>query len=117
MTGMVTVLPADETIVVSHDETLLQAAKRQGWTWPTVCQGDMECGICWVVVKEGADRLNQLRPGERNRLDMGMAAAQPTARLACQARVLESESMPIVVWRKGAKPRPSSDDDTGPSIP
>ncbi len=79
---------------------MLAAAQRAGWSWPTVCEGNMECGICWAEVDEGAENLNPLQPGERAKLDEGLAARKPRARLACQVKAGGSATL----TRRGAKP-------------
>jgi ferredoxin len=97
----VKVLPVDATLSVRLGESVMAAARRQGWRWPTVCNGDGECGICYMSVEEGADLLVPLSQAERSILGLGMAANDPSARLACQA---VPTSGPLVVRRKGARP-------------
>jgi len=43
-------LPADLSFTVEDDETLMDAAERQGVVWPSVCGGACECGVCFVEV-------------------------------------------------------------------
>ena len=93
------VLPADDDVEVGVGESLMAAARRQGWFWPTVCGGDGECGTCWVVVDEGAEYGSAMETAERARLAGGMKANEPRARLACQTRV----SGPVVVTRRSVR--------------
>ena len=95
----VRVLPADAEVEVGPGESLMGAARRQGWFWPTICGGDCECGTCWVVVEEGAEHGSAMEAAERATLDRGMKADEPRARLACQIRVSGS----MVVTRRSVK--------------
>jgi 2Fe-2S ferredoxin len=95
----VRVRPVDAIVEVAAGETLMGAARRQGWFWPTVCGGDCECGTCWVVVEEGAEYGSAMEEAERATLAKGIKANEPRARLACQIRV----SGPMVVTRRSVK--------------
>jgi ferredoxin, 2Fe-2S len=95
----VRVLPADAVVDVAAGESLMAAAQRQGWFWPTVCGGDSECGTCWVVIEEGAGHGSAMETAERVTLAKGMKANEPRARLACQIKV----SGPMVVNRRSVK--------------
>jgi ferredoxin len=97
---LVHVLPADADLEVGESEPLFWAARRAGWRWPTVCEGDGECGQCYVVVEQGAEHLNAASDEERERLAEGMVGGEPRARLACMTYV----SGPAVVRRRGARP-------------
>jgi ferredoxin len=93
------VLPVDEVVEVAAGESLMAAARRQGWFWPTVCGGDCDCGTCWVVVEEGAEHGSAMEANERATLAKGMKANESRARLACQLKV----SGPMVVIRRSVK--------------
>ncbi|MCA1843647.1 MAG: (2Fe-2S)-binding protein, partial [Actinobacteria bacterium] len=95
----VRVLPADAVVEVAAGESLMAAARRQGWFWPTVCGGDCDCGTCWVVVEQGAEHCSFMEANERATLAKGMKADEPRARLACQLRA----SGPMVVTRRSVK--------------
>jgi ferredoxin, 2Fe-2S len=95
----VRVLPADAVVEVTAGESLMGAAQRQGWFWPTVCGGDCDCGTCWVIVEGGAEYGSAMDGNERATLAKGMKANEPRARLACQIRV----SGPMVVTRRSVK--------------
>jgi len=95
----VRVLPADAAVEVVPGESLMAAAQRQGWFWPTVCGGDCDCGTCWVVVEEGAGHASAMEANEQATLAKGLKANEPRARLACQLRV----TGPMVVTRRSAK--------------
>jgi ferredoxin len=96
---VVTVLPLDVTVDVAETEPLMEAARRQGLWWPTVCGGDAECGTCWVIVAEGWEHCAEAGELERNRLALGMKAKESRARLACQLRV----SGPVTVHRRSVR--------------
>ncbi len=95
----VRVLPVDAEVEVGPGESLMGAARRQGWFWPTVCQGNCECGTCWVVVEDGAEHCSGMEAAERATLAKGMKADEPRARLACQIRV----SGQVVVTRRSVR--------------
>jgi len=97
--ALVRVLPADAALEVDAGESLMAAAGRQGWFWPTVCGGNGECGTCWAVVDSGAEHCSAMEDAERATLRKGMKANEPRARLACQVRV----SGPVVVTRRSVK--------------
>jgi ferredoxin, 2Fe-2S len=103
----VRVLPADAVVEVAAGESLMAAAQRQGWLWPTVCGGDCDCGTCWVVVEDGAGHASAMEANERATLAKGMKANEPRARLACQIRV----TGPMVVTRRSVK-APTKEGDT-----
>ena len=44
---------SDVEIDVRPNESVAEAAWRQGYTWPTKCWGQMECMQCFVRVKDG----------------------------------------------------------------
>lgn len=54
----VRVEPADVTLDVYQDETVIQAAWRQGYYWPTICQGKAECGQCFMEILVGAENVS-----------------------------------------------------------
>jgi ferredoxin len=105
------VLPADVDLTVDDGETLLDAALRHGWKWPTLCNGDGECGLCHVSVEAGEQYLNPMGSPERQRLKLGLAAGDPAARLACQIRIHDGT---VRVRRRGARPRARGDRRTIP---
>jgi 2Fe-2S ferredoxin len=101
----ITVTPAGIELSARPGETVMAAAVRLGYRWPTVCNGDGTCSVCWVEVTDGADGLGPLTGLERTWLDGFLArhlCAGP-ARLACQATV----HGPVVVRKKGVRPAAS----------
>ncbi|GAA5150014.1 hypothetical protein GCM10023321_14790 [Pseudonocardia eucalypti] len=99
--GRVRVLPADITFDVREGETVFRAAIRHGLRWPTICGGDGECGVCHIVVEDGADVLVERSAAESARLALGVEAGEPSARLACRTQVQGSAT----VRRRGVRER------------
>ena len=99
MAGRIRVLPADVTFAVGEGEPVFRAARRQGIRWPSICNGDAECGICYMVVEEGGENLSEKSSVEADRLSLGMKAGEPRARLACRA-TLDGD---VTVLRKGVR--------------
>jgi ferredoxin len=86
----VEVEPSGATFDIHADETIIEAAWRNGYTWPTICNGKGTCKTCVFLTLEGEENLSAVEPWE----DSGLAAiaeSLPAAgqgwRLACQATV------------------------------
>jgi ferredoxin, 2Fe-2S len=94
----VRVEPGGHEILVSAGESLLAAAIRQGYRWPTQCNGVGECTICFVKMLAGADNVNPAQRAERNRLEE-CGRTDPDIRLACQLEVRG----PITVLKRGLR--------------
>ena len=92
-------------IEVQSGESVLAAASRQGYRWPSVCGGEAMCGTCFVRVTDGAEHTSQLRDAERTRLRLVGKGNDTTARLACQMRV----TGPVSVFKRGVRKESSSD--------
>lgn len=107
-THSVVVEPRAITLEVNDGETIMAAARRRGYHWPTLCHGDGTCSICWVEVKAGAEKLSAPTDNERETLALLSARlrATRTVRLACQARVLGGR---VTVRKPGVRPA----DDAG----
>ena len=45
--------PIGVTFRLAEGETLIQAAWREGYYWPTVCGGRAECTVCHVLIEAG----------------------------------------------------------------
>ena len=103
MAGTVHVEPAGVDLVVDDDETVMHAAERQGYRWPTVCHGQAVCTTCFVEILSGSEHLVAAAPLERHALDNSPVielAAGREVRLACQARVTGD----VVVRKRGVRP-------------
>lgn len=90
-TFRVTVLPGDIEIEARQGESLMEAANRQGWYWPTVCGGSATCTRCYMVVpEESQDAFTPMSSAEETALRTvrWLVRERPGERLACEARVL-----------------------------
>jgi 2Fe-2S ferredoxin len=52
VTGRITVRPLGVTFLLHEGETLMAAAEREGYYWPTICHGNAQCNRCAVRVLE-----------------------------------------------------------------
>jgi chlorosome envelope protein X len=87
--GIVRVEPLGIDVVTADGETLMAAAERLGYRWPTLCEGRGECGVCYVLVEEGSEALAPVSAAERAVLDNGIRVYDSRLRLACRLRVPE----------------------------
>ena len=101
MAGTVHVEPAGADIAVQDGETVMHAAERSGYRWPTVCHGQAICTTCFFEVIAGADHLLPPEPVERHALRQSPVVQMATGevRLACQARV----TGPVTVRKRGVR--------------
>jgi ferredoxin, 2Fe-2S len=97
----VTVEPSGIRIAVQPGETLMAAAQRAGYRWPTVCEGQGSCAACVVKVLEGAEELLAASRAERERL-AEVRKPTPTFRMACQLKITGG----IRVEKRRVKRRP-----------
>ena len=51
--GTVLVLPIGVTFELAPGESLMSAAQRRGYYWPTICKGNAQCNRCAVTVIDG----------------------------------------------------------------
>ena len=98
------VRPSGVVFDVAQGETIIEAAWRHGYEWPTVCGGQGSCRACVLQVAEGAAAFADATSWERE----GLAAVTPTLagdpasyRLACQATI-EADA---VVYKAGVRRR------------
>jgi 2Fe-2S ferredoxin len=100
--GTVRVEPTGVVITVGPDETLMAAANRSGWWWPTICKGNAQCNRCFVDVIDGADCVEPMGAVELEglrRVRWHGGAEKAGERLACQLRV----SGPVRVRKVGVR--------------
>ena len=81
--------PSGIEINVPTGETMMRAAREQGYYWPTTCDMAGRCATCFIIVQEGMDNLSPMRPNEQEALveQRGRRALEQPVRLACQASV------------------------------
>lgn len=98
--------PLGVTVPVRRgQETLMQAGRRAGLRWPTVCHGSGICSVCYVTVIESAEPLPEVRAAERQTLQrLSPSLQSDNLRLACQLFV----DAPMTVRRGGIDPLPTS---------
>lgn len=76
MSPRIRVEPKGIELDAAVGETVMAAARRLGFTWPTVCGGNAECGVCALEVVAGGAALAPPTVEEAARL-----AALPERRL------------------------------------
>ena len=94
--------PAGIDLSVEDGETVMAAAVRSGYRWPTVCGGNAECGVCVLSVVSSGE-LPPPSPFEAGRLaTVPERILDPSAvlRLACQLRVVDDG---LVVFKRGVR--------------
>jgi 2Fe-2S ferredoxin len=98
----VRVEPAGVDIPVDDGETLMAAAVRAGYRWPTVCGGQAQCGVCVLKVVSSSE-LRPPAPLEADRLAVvpeRQLWPDAVLRLACQLRV---DADGVVVFKRGVR--------------
>jgi 2Fe-2S ferredoxin len=87
---VVRVEPIGVDIEVQPGETIIEAAWRLGYQWPTVCYGQAECTACLVEIVSGEEHLSLVGPDEQDALDnrilLGGRRDRSRLRLACRAK-------------------------------
>jgi 2Fe-2S ferredoxin len=85
----VVVQPLGIELDANDGETIMAAAQRAGFYWPTTCGGEGRCTTCACVVLQGMDRLAPRGRSETRVLvdERGMSVLEKPVRLACQAQV------------------------------
>ncbi len=103
--------PLGASIEVGPEETLIEAAWRCGYYWPTVCYGQAQCTACVVAVTDGTEHL-RTPPGdeaEALRKVRGLRMPQGTVRrLACRLQI----DGPITVEKRGVRPESDAPEQT-----
>lgn len=87
--SIVYVEPSDVTIEVGRGETLMAAAERQGYRWPTLCHGQAVCTACAITLQENSEAFEPPKDLELKALEVFIGRSfyeGKTVRLACQAR-------------------------------
>lgn len=99
---VVAVEPRGIELEVEDGETIMAAAQRCGYRWPTLCRGEGSCSICWVAVTAGEDHLSSATALEQATLALLSVYIRTTrvVRLACQARVRGD----VTVHKSGVRP-------------
>jgi 2Fe-2S ferredoxin len=99
----ITVRPGGSVFEAGPDESIMAAAQRNGFRWPTVCGGKATCRTCVFTVTEGAEHLsepNKLEAEAMKLLRRPSSRAGDLVRLACQARTTGD----LIVTKPGVRP-------------
>jgi ferredoxin len=99
----VRVLPLDVEIGVRPGESMLAAAQRQGYFWPTRCRGQALCTSCLFEDVSDGDGFHPVEPREQEVLESlseSRAKRAGRLRLGCQARPRTATT----VFKRGVKP-------------
>lgn len=93
--------PLGVDLDVEEGETIMEAALRHGYRWPTICGGNASCGACCLKILRGAQYCSPPLARELERLAaIGMpSGADGSRRLACELKV----EGPIVVHMPGVR--------------
>ena len=101
MVVTVEVQPLGALLQVESDETLFQAAQRDGYYWPTVCGGSAECKVCRCEIIEGRENALPMEEREASALASLGQALHEGDRLACCLKVRG----PVVVRKERVRKR------------
>ena len=85
----VSVKPSGFHFDVGDGETVMAAAQRQGYKWPTVCGGFGQCQTCYVQILEGDLHLSpptSLEAEGLGKLIQAVDQDRGLIRLACQLK-------------------------------
>ena len=97
----VTVMPADISFDAEPGETVMAAARRAGYRWPTLCNMRAECAVCHMQVLSEPDALSPTGEPEDRTLLLVIRryprAAPGAIRLACTAVPLTD----VTVFKRG----------------
>ena len=86
---MIHVEPTGVSFEAKENETIMSAAIRNGYTWPTICGGQGTCKTCVFLTLEGQRNLVNVEPWEEQALDSIIDTLPNRGqgfRLACQAK-------------------------------
>ena len=104
--AIVHVEPIGIDLELQPGETIIEAAWRHGYSWPTVCYGQAECTLCHVEVLSGEEHLTPVDDEERDALEQRLPGADgrdlTRIRLACRARATGD----VTVRKRGVRRPP-----------
>jgi 2Fe-2S ferredoxin len=98
----VTVEPKGIILDVIDGETIMGAASREGYQWPTVCGGQASCKACTCEVRSDPDALASLSRLELTELERTFPTLHRDGwplRLACQAKPIAD----VTVFKRGVR--------------
>jgi 2Fe-2S ferredoxin len=97
----VRVEPDTILIAMAPGETLIEAAWRLGYAWPTTCYGQAECTACHVEIISGAEHASAVGDDEAAALAV-LGKVGRSRRLACRLQF----SGDAVVRKRGVRALP-----------
>ena len=104
---VVHVEPIGIDLELQPGETIIEAAWRHGYRWPTACYGQAECTLCHVEVLSGEEHLTPVDDEERDALEQRLPGAGrrdlTRIRLACRAQATGD----VTVHKRGVRPPPA----------
>ena len=106
MTTRVRVEPSGIEFDVRKGETIMGAATRSGFRWPTVCGGQADCGVCVLEIVDSPVPLPPPSVIERERLVVlpeTRRGPELNYRLACQLRPNAAAEV-LVIRKRGVAP-------------
>jgi 2Fe-2S ferredoxin len=124
----VTFLPENRTVEFELDKlpyqehgkphSFLDIALNFGIHLEHACGGNCACTTCHVVVKQGAECLNEMEDDEADRLDMA-ADLQLGSRLGCQAHFVRDGEVVIEIpsWNRNYVSEGGGSINLGEAIP
>jgi ferredoxin, 2Fe-2S len=111
--GSVRVEPAGVEFEVRQGESVISAAWRAGYQWPTTCWGQAECGVCAMEILEGVELLDAAGKLESDRLRSLPRREGGGRRLACQTRLVGKGT--VTVRKPGVRLRAAEGDPSAAS--
>jgi 2Fe-2S ferredoxin len=81
----ITVEPDRIVLALAPGETLIEAAWRLGYVWPTTCYGQAECTACHVEIVDGGEHASPVQDDEAAALAV-LGARRQSVRLACRLK-------------------------------
>lgn len=84
------ICPEGASIEAEADESILDAALRNGIAIEHACEKSCACTTCHVIVREGFDSLQEAEENEEDYLDKAWGL-EPESRLSCQALVTDED--------------------------
>ncbi|OHV74366.1 ferredoxin [Pseudofrankia sp. BMG5.36] len=95
--------PLGADLPLDPGETIIEAAWRLGYYWPTTCHGQATCTVCHVEVLSGAEHLTPADDEEQEALEHRLPGARrrdlSRVGLACRARATGD----VTVLKKGVR--------------
>jgi len=101
------VLPSNIRFDVRPGMTIFEAAAESGVSWPSICNGAVECARCYMEVIEGEEFLSPMGEAERGTLERvrWSGGTHGSERLACCTKI----NGDVLVRRRSVRVRENFD--------